>query len=143
MPVTRQARQRWSAALPGMGDFIEVGSPILAGVAGAVHIGMDTGLIALKIQRAIGQQVYLICTIFIVGVFAAIWFVNYAAKPVDGLVTYAVGLAREQSTDDAASEKLLARKDEAGDLARLFLHFSRLSDDQGAERPSGPDRGKE
>ncbi len=130
-------------SLPGMGDFIEVGSPILAGVAGAVHIGMDTGLIALKIQRAIGQQVYLICTIFIVGVFAAIWFVNYAARPVDGLVTYAVGLAREQSADDAASEKLLARKDEAGDLARLFLHLSRLSGDQGAGRPSGPDRGKE
>lgn len=42
-------------SLPGMGDFVEVASPILAGVAGAVHIGSDTGLIALKVQRAIGQ----------------------------------------------------------------------------------------
>ena len=50
-------------SLPGMGDFIEVGSPILAGVAGTVHIGMDTGLIALKVQRAIGHQAYLISAI--------------------------------------------------------------------------------
>ena len=40
--------------LPGMGDFVEVANPILAGVAGAVHIGSDTGLIALKVRRAIG-----------------------------------------------------------------------------------------
>ena len=59
--------------LPGMGDFVEVSSPILAGVAGAVHIGMDTGLIALKIQRAVGQQVYLISSIFVIGVFSTIW----------------------------------------------------------------------
>lgn len=130
-------------SLPGKGDFIEVGSPILAGVAGTVHIGMDTGLIALKIQRAIGQQIYLICMIFVVGVFAAIWFVNYAAKPVDGLLTFAVGLAREQATDGAASKNLLARNDEAGDLARLFLHFSQVTDVPGTRRQSGSDRGKE
>ena len=84
--------------LPGMGDFIEVGSPILAGVAGTVHVGMDTGLIALKIQRAIGRQVYLICIIFIVGVFAAIWLVNLAAKPMGGLLAYTVDVARQGRT---------------------------------------------
>ncbi len=46
-------------SIPGMGDFVEVGSPILAGVAGTVHVGMDLDLVALKIQRAIGQQVIL------------------------------------------------------------------------------------
>ena len=121
-------------SLPGKGDFIEVASPILAGVAGTVHIGMDTGLIALKIQRAIGQQIYLICIIFVVGVFAAIWFVNFAAKPVDGLLTYAVGLAREQATDGGTSKDLLARNDEAGDLARLILHFSQSTDAPGSGR---------
>ena len=54
-------------SLPGMGDFVEVASPILAGFAGTVHVGMDTGLIALKIQRAIGHQLYLICVVFVVG----------------------------------------------------------------------------
>ena len=109
-------------SLPGMGDFVEVGSPILAGVAGAVHIGMDTGLIALQIQRAIGQQIYLISLLFIVGVFAALWLVNLAAKPIATLLASAADIARDGS--GAVDEKLLARGDEAGHLARLFQHVA-------------------
>ncbi len=109
--------------LPGMGDFVEVGSPILAGIAGTVHVGMDTGLIALKIQRAIGRQVYLISIILVVGFFSAIWLVKLAANPLGDLLAYAVGLARGEAgaSDD---DKLLSRDDEVGHLARLFLHFS-------------------
>ena len=109
-------------SLPGMGDFVEVGSPILAGVAGSVHVGMDTDLIALKIQRAIGRQVYLISIILVVGVLAAIWFVNLAAKPLGDLLAYAVALARDR--DNGTDDTLLARDDEVGQLARLFLYFS-------------------
>ena len=119
-------------ALPGMGDFVEVGSPILAGVAGAVHVGMDTGLIALKIQRAIGQQVYLISIILVAGVFAALWFVNLAAKPLGELLAYAVGVARE--SDVQADAPLLARNDEIGDLARLFRHAA----DRSLPQPAPP-----
>ena len=123
--------------LPGMGDFVEVSSPILAGVAGAVHIGMDTGLIALKIQRAVGQQVYLISSIFIIGVFAAIWLVRLAAKPIDSVIAYAAGLARERGKD-SSDDKLLARDDEVGQLARLFLHFSRVMEfDKAQGTPPG------
>lgn len=118
--------------LPGMGDFVEVGSPILAGVAGAVHVGMDTGLIALKIQRAIGQQVYLISIILVAGVFAALWFVNLAAKPLGELLAYAVGVAREP--DGRADAPLLARNDEIGDLARLFRHAA----DRVVPQPASP-----
>ncbi len=115
-------------SLPGMGDFVEVGSPILAGVAGTVHVGMDTGLIALKIQRAIGQQVYLFSIILVVGVFAAIWLVNLAAKPLGALLGYAVGVARDEKPTD---DNLLARDDEAGHLARLFLYVA----DKGQRSP--------
>ena len=110
-------------SLPGMGDFVEVSSPILAGVAGRVHIGMDTGLIALKIQRAIGQQVYLISTIFVIGVIAAIWLVNLAARPVSNVLDYAAGLARDGSAAGDGSE-VLGRDDEAGQLARLVQHIA-------------------
>ena len=119
--------------LPGMGDFVEVGSPILAGVAGAVHVGMDTSLIALKIQRAIGQQIYLISMVFVVGVFAAIWFVNLAARPMGELLAYAVTLARGEG--DPSKAPVLERDDEAGQLARLFLH---MSDNGSAGAPAGP-----
>ena len=108
--------------LPGMGDFVEVGSPILAGIAGTVHVGMDTGLIALKIQRAIGRQVYLICIILVVGFFAAIWLVNLAANPLGDLLAYAVGRARGE--EGTADDKLLSRDDEVGHLANLFLYVS-------------------
>ena len=116
--------------LPGMGDFIEVGSPILAGVAGTVHVGMDLDVVALKIQRAIGQQIYLICVILVLGVLASIWFVNLAAKPLGELLAYAVELAKDGENEELGARDILARDDEVGHLARLFLHVSR----QGAGR---------
>ena len=111
--------------LPGLGDFVEVSRPILAGVAGAVHVGMDTGIIALQVQRAIGRQVYLISIVFVLGVVGAIWLVNLAARPIGDTLTYAVALARGDEEQAAPVEGILVRKDEAGQLARLFLHFYR------------------
>ncbi len=126
-------------SIPGMGDFVEVGSPILAGVAGTVHVGMDLDLVALKIQRAIGQQVILICIFLVVGVLASIWLVNLAAKPLGGLLAYAVDLAGNRDTDHARDDDLLARDDEVGDLARLFRYVSeRGSGSKGSEAPPGP-----
>lgn len=124
-------------SLPGMGDFVEVASPILAGVAGSVHVGMDTGIIALKIQRAIGQQVYLIMIVFIGSVFAALWLVNLAAKPVGELFAYAAALADRRKDDDSAAAGVAAedgepapgsvaeRNDEVGQTARLMLYLAR------------------
>lgn len=112
----------------GMGDFVEVASPILAGVAGAVHIGMDLKSVSMKIQAAIGAQVYLIAIVFFIGIFAAIWFVNFASKPIEMLQSYAIGLARNETIDQDKYRKLLERKDEAGELARLFQYFSTVSD---------------
>ncbi|MCY4040964.1 MAG: hypothetical protein OXF72_06870 [Gammaproteobacteria bacterium] len=112
----------------GAENYIEVGSPILAGVAGSVHIGMDKGLISLKIQRAVGRQMYLISSIFVVGIFAAIWLVNLAAKPVSALLGYAVELAKAGDGEQSASNPLLERDDEAGQLARLFLYFAKIVD---------------
>ena len=114
-------------SLPGMGDFVEVGSPILAGFAGTVHVGMDTGLIALKIQRAIGRQIYLISIVFVVGVFAALWFVNLAARPIGELLAYAADLVEHDG--DAAAPPVIERQDEAGQLARLVRHLARRGGD--------------
>ena len=120
-------------SLPGMGDFVEVGSPILAGVAGTVHVGMDTGLIALKIQRAIGQQMWLFVVVGALGVVAAIWLVNLAAKPMARLLAHAAALARDD--DQATNPELLDRDDEVGQLARLFQHFA-------TRQPTSPSDGR-
>ncbi len=114
--------------IEGAGDFVEVGSPILAGMVGAVHIGMDIELVTQKIQAAIGQQVYLIAIVFLVGIVAAIWFVNFASKPIDMLQSYAVELATKSEPDTINNQKLLERKDEAGELARLFQYFAAIVD---------------
>ena len=110
-------------SVPGLGDFVEVGSPILSGVAGTVHVGMDKELLGLKIQRAIGQQMALFGVIFVVGSLLTFWFVNLAAKPLADLLTLAVRMAGgERITDD---EPVLSRDDEAGELARLFVLVDR------------------
>lgn len=111
-------------SLPGMGDFVEVGSPILAGVAGTVHVGMDLDLVALKIQRATGQQIYLICIILILGILGSIWFVKLAVSPLEELLSYVVGLARRDG-EEAAAAKVLSRDDEIGEMARLMQHAVR------------------
>ena len=107
-------------SLPGLGEFVEVGSPILSGVAGTVHVGMDTELLALKIQRAVGQQIYLLCIILVVGVLASILLVNSTAKPLEELLGYVTQLAR--NGDGASDNGILARDDEIGDMARLMSH---------------------
>ena len=138
-PFTTATVQR---SLPGVGDFIEVGSPILAGIAGTVHIGMDTNLITLKIQRAIGQQVYLISVIFVVGILASVWFVGLAAKSVESLLAYAVKLACDRDDVIGPDEKLLTRDDEIGQLARLFLYFVEVRDDGEKTRRSAGARSR-
>ena len=116
-------------SLPGMGDFLEVGSPILAGVAGTVHLGMDLELLGLKIQRAVGQQVYLISVLLVVGILASIKLVNMVARPLGDLLAFTVETTkdREGKAPESAHEALLARPDEVGQLARLILHLSSKS----------------
>ena len=123
--------------IAGVGDFVEVGSPILAGVAGAVHIGMDLNLVSLKIQQAIGQQIYLISGIFFVGIFAAMWLVNLVSRPIDALQEFAVDLAKQES-DVTKHENVLERKDEVGNLARLYSYFASVSDQSKLGGPDSP-----
>ena len=112
-------------SLPGIGDCVEVGSPILAGEAGTVHVGMDKGLISLKVQQAIGNQVWLLSAVFIIGVGAGIWFVSLAAKPIGQVLAYGAALANSPTREADDAEDVLGRSDEAGDLARLFQFFVR------------------
>ncbi len=118
-------------SLPGMGDFIEVGSPILSGVVGTVHVGMDLELLALKIQRAVGQQIYLLCIIMVVGVLASIWLVNLASRPLGELLDYVAQLAREHESSDEPrdGDGILVRDDEIGDMARLMHYVAGGPDD--------------
>ncbi|MCY3540352.1 MAG: hypothetical protein F4X56_00440 [Gammaproteobacteria bacterium] len=114
--------------LKGKGDFIEVSHPILAGVGGNVHIGVDQGDVSLMIQGAMGNQVWPLAITFLVAIVLGILLVNLAARPIQQLLHYAVALAKKESVDEPHNEKLLERKDEAGDLARLYQYFALVAD---------------
>ena len=114
--------------IAGKGDFVEVSNPILAGVSGTVHIGMDKDLITLKgstRNRAAGlSHCNDICGWHRIGNL-----VNQSrARPLSSLLTYAVELARNPGADVEVDTKVLDRSDEVGHLARLYLHFSTLVD---------------
>ena len=123
-------------SLPGIGDCVEVGSPILAGEAGTVHVGMDKGLISLKIQQAIGNQVWLLGAVFIIGVGAGVWFVSLAAKPIGQVLAYGAALANSPTREADDADDVLGRSDEAGDLARLFQFFVGGKPDDPAPDPA-------
>ena len=119
-------------SLPGLGDFIEVGSPILSGVAGTVHVGMDKELLGLKIQRAVGQQMYLFGIILVLGTLLSFWFVSFSAKPLADLLSFSVDLAGDGKAK--GDEAVLARDDEVGELARLLVHIADGSKEADGER---------
>jgi sensor histidine kinase regulating citrate/malate metabolism len=114
-------------SLAGIGDFLEVASPILDGVIGAVHVGMDQGAVALKVRTAIARQAYLISIIFIVTIIASYLLVGLAARPLAQLDRYARQLAAPDAPGaltPAEVQALLERKDEAGQLARVVRHLA-------------------
>ena len=128
-------------SISGLGDFVEVGSPILSGVAGTVHVGMDLERLGLKTQRAVGQQIRLLCIILVVGVLATIWLVNLAAHPLGDLLEYVAGLARERHGEQTSDGGILVRDDEIGDMARLMRYvaddLATEPDDSGAGKWGG------
>ena len=52
----------------GLGDFIHIYAPILAGVAGFVHVGMDQGFIRAQIWSTVVKQQGLMFAIFILSI---------------------------------------------------------------------------
>ena len=66
-----------------------------------------------------------------------LWLIRLAAKPIDSVISYAARLARKRNRE-ASDDKLLARDDEVGQLARLFLYFSMVKDiDKAKDTPPG------
>ena len=108
----KNAKNVYDRTLAGLGNFSEVTAGILAGEAGYVHVGMDKGSIALQVQTAIGQEVYLLSLIVLV------------SRPLDHLRGYAWhSLSSEQHAsppDPSQVKRLLERTDEVGELGRII-----------------------
>ena len=120
----KDGRSSYDRAVKGMGNFTEVTANILAGEAGRIHVGMDKGYMALQVQTAIGQQVYLITIIFLFSIVVSYGLMYQVSQPLTDLGNY----ARHTVTDGRPGELLntkhmkspFERADEIGELARLF-----------------------
>ena len=113
-------------SIEGTGDFLDVALPILAGVVGYVHVGMDRSLIRSRIWSAVGTQQALMFVIFLLSVLAAYTLVNRISQPLKQLAGHAGKLATQDFSEPATGPSAidhLPRKshDEVGKLAESFI----------------------
>jgi two-component system sensor histidine kinase/response regulator len=113
----------------GLGDFIDISSPILAGAAGFVHVGMNRELIRHSIRTATIRQMGLMGVIFLISVVLAYLLMGKIAQPLNQLTDYANRLATSdwsttgQTIAGAALSPVTSRNDEVGQLGRAFRHM--------------------
>lgn len=115
--------------IKGLRDVIDIASPILAGVAGYVHVGMDRKLIRHNILSVVIKQQGLIFIIFLITIVLAFILVGRISQPLKRLAEHAKELA---SFDFSAEEEMQAddirffalnSQDEVGELAASFVYM--------------------
>ena len=115
--------------IKGLGDVIDISSPILAGMAGWVHVGMDKKLIRDNIRSIVIRQQGLIFVIFLLSIGLAYMLVGRISQPLKRLAEHAKKLASydfsaegNSPSDDIGSLPLHSR-DEIGELAESFIYM--------------------
>lgn len=109
------------------GDFIHVGVPVLAGVGGYVHIGMDRSIIMKYILTSALNQQGMTVIIFIASGFLAFFFIRSISMPLTRLTEYANRVANHDfsgtidvSTNDEIGVLADTMQTMAHDLAALI-----------------------
>ena len=113
------------------GNYIHVAAPILAGVAGFVHVGMDLGYIEQQIWSVVIKQQLLMLAIFILVVGIAYFSVNRIVRPITELASYTQSIAAhdfEVGLDIPGEIQRLqdTHKDEIGELAESFITMEKI-----------------
>jgi signal transduction histidine kinase len=122
--------QQVQVAVAGGGDYLDISAPVLAGVAGAVHVGMDRGIIRADITGAIINQLLVVGAILLIAVMVAATVVGRISKPLSALTAHAHTVAGQNldagfEPDDRTLGPLAEGRDETGELARAFLAMER------------------
>ncbi len=113
-----------------VGGIINLTAPILAGVAGYVHVGMDHDLIVSNIRAALIRQFALIAVIFGLSLAVVYVWVSRITAPLARLTAAATDVAE----GDLERKVEIRSRDELGALARAFNHMiDRLRTSRDAE----------
>ncbi len=113
-----------------LGEFIDISTPILGGVAGHVQVGMDKSLIKKEILSIIVKQQLLILILFIFTIVICYFLINKISKPLNILTDHVTGITSadlsEQNVDISLIKTIAENSsDEIGDLARSFMQMER------------------
>lgn len=100
----------------GYGNFLDVASPILMGVGGYVHVGMDLDGVRSYIWKAIVRLHLATFLLFLVSVGVAYVLTNTISRPLNQLTEYANRLTAR----DFSAEIDIQSTDEIGVLARTM-----------------------
>ncbi|CCO25331.1 ATP-binding protein [Maridesulfovibrio hydrothermalis] len=106
--------------IPDIGDVIDITKPILAGMAGYVHVGMDKGIINKYVWIAIAKLQVVMFFIFWGSVFLLYTMVKRISEPLNQLTEYAKKLADHDFTADVE----ITSKDEIGLLAGTMKNMA-------------------
>lgn len=129
IPLLRDASREIvvrDVTIKDIGDVIDIAAPVLVGVAGYVHIGMDKAIIRSAIWSAILKQQLLLLVIFFFSIALANLVVKRISRPLEQFTTHVSRLATHDFSTPVAGQAevaLLAQKstDEIGELATAFL----------------------
>ena len=127
-------------AIPGMGEYIDISAPILAGIAGAVHVGMDRSIIQAEVRDAVALQALFMLGIFVVALALTYAHVSYVTRPLGVLTAHANRVASSDRlkevdvmTEEAVEAALRVDPDlqqiearsarDMSELAAAFLHM--------------------
>ncbi|MBI4470822.1 MAG: HAMP domain-containing protein [Acidobacteria bacterium] len=113
-----------------LGNYLDVSAPILAGVAGTVHVGMDRAIINRQIWTAVLWEQGMMVALLLLTMLAAYLFVRRISLPLTALAKHAHSLAKSDFSQAMAIpsdiEILPTRsRDEIGRLADSFIVMQR------------------
>ncbi len=112
--------------IDGLGDTLNVTVPILGGLAGDVHVGMDSKKIQSRIWAGVIRMQVLVLLILAATIVVAIALVRRISRPLGDLTVHAHALAEAGlggGDVPAVDPRTLASQDEIGDLARAFVRM--------------------
>ncbi|MGD1904034.1 MAG: ATP-binding protein [Geitlerinemataceae cyanobacterium] len=86
--------------IEGVGQFIDISSPILLGVGGHAHVGIDKSEVVAHIREAIVQQLALILVLFALSAIASYLLIRQITQPLVQLTEYAQQLSARNFPSD-------------------------------------------
>jgi diguanylate cyclase (GGDEF)-like protein/PAS domain S-box-containing protein len=101
--------------------YLHVSRPILAGLAGSVHIGMDSEVIARNIREAVVEQQMVTLVLFGASLLLTFLFILNISKPLTLLAEYAGRVAAK----DFDNVPVINSQDEVGQLARAMRSMAK------------------